>query len=59
MIKDTDFLPNKGCCVAGMWTQHLRFVSSLQFFRVLWCSAVETLKVTDVGRKVLPDFFWL
>jgi len=59
MIKDTGFLPNKGCSVARMWMQHLKFVSSSQSFRVLWYSAVETLKVTDVGRKFLPDVFWL
>jgi len=59
MIKDTDFLPNKGCIVAGMWMQHLRFVSSSQAFRILWCSTVEILKVTDVVRKFLPDLFWL
>jgi len=59
MIKDTGFLLNKGCSVAGMWMQHLRFVSSSQCFRVLWCSTVEALKVTNVGRKFLPDVFWL
>jgi hypothetical protein len=42
-----------------MWMQHLKFVSSSQSFRVLWYSAVEALKVTDVGRKFLPDVFWL
>jgi len=40
IIKDTDFPPNKGCSVAGMWMQHLRFVFSSKSFRVLWCSFV-------------------
>ena len=39
-IKETDFPPNKGCSVAGMWMQHLSCVSTSQSFRVLWYSTV-------------------
>jgi len=39
-IKETEFPPDKGCSVAGMWMKHLSCVSTSQSFRVLWCSTV-------------------
>jgi hypothetical protein len=37
---DTDFPPNKGCSVPGMWMYYLRLVYSPQSFKVLGYSTV-------------------